>query len=278
MDNLNVNKIKKLLKKKINNIDFSSNMIVGFASQDNFIYPFGTDSKIIGRIFEVLSAPILQEIAKELNLKIHSAKKQNLYPDFWFTSKEDKKKKIAVDIKSTYREYDKKGELKKFKLTLGSFGSFLRDGTKNIEGNYSDYIGHLIIGFIYTRNNEFASKRMPITDIDKFIPPFKDVEIFVAEKYKISGDKPGSGNTENIGTIKTNNINNLKNESGPFSILGEDAFNEYWRNYPRYRQKNNRLFENLDEYISWKLKNNSINAKKLNSLYKNLKKQGSSKN
>ena len=39
----------------------------------------------------------------------------------------------------------------------------------------------------------------------------------------------GSGNTANIGSIV--NIDDLKNERGTFSNLGEDWFDDYWINY-----------------------------------------------
>lgn len=57
----------------------------------------------------------------------------------------------------------------------------------------------------------------------------KDFDFFVAEKWKIASDKQGSGNTANIGC--TLNLEDLKNENGIFSQLGEDWFDEYWMNF-----------------------------------------------
>ena len=55
------------------------------------------------------------------------------------------------------------------------------------------------------------------------------------EKYKIAGDKPGSGNTEKIGSILTNKIQDFVQGNGLFAELGNDVFENYWRGYPRYR-------------------------------------------
>lgn len=57
----------------------------------------------------------------------------------------------------------------------------------------------------------------------------KDFEFFAAEKWKIASDKQGSGNTANIGA--TLSIDDLRNENGTFSQLGEEWFDEYWINY-----------------------------------------------
>ena len=55
------------------------------------------------------------------------------------------------------------------------------------------------------------------------------IQFFVAEKWKIAGDKGGSGNTANIGSI--NRIECILSGSGMFSILGEQWFDDYWMNF-----------------------------------------------
>lgn len=54
-------------------------------------------------------------------------------------------------------------------------------------------------------------------------------EFFVQEKYKIAVDRPGSGNTKNIGSVTE--IAKLTTGNGPFASLGEDVFDDYWMFY-----------------------------------------------
>jgi len=154
--------------------------------------------------------------------------RQTVYPDFTMLKSENDFDKIAIDIKTTYRKFDKSGKLKKFGYTLGSFASFIRNNTKNIMYPYNTYSQHYVIGFLYSRNEySIEGKIVNSAELDSILPPYKDVEFFVQEKYKIAGDKPGSGNTENIGSFLTTNINDFKLGNGPFSILGKDIYEEY---------------------------------------------------
>ena len=86
-----------------------------------------------------------------------------------------------------------------------------------------------------------------IKDLGKLPVPYKDVEVFVQEKYKISGDKPGSGNTENIGSFKTNRMEYLVNGEGPFFGLGIDIYEDYWAGYKKYRGE--LTYTSLDGYF-----------------------------
>lgn len=141
-------------------------------------------------------------------------------------------------MKSTYRNSSKK----KVSFTLGSFSSFMRDNQKNLDGLYTEYQKHYVIGFIYRRNEQAQySKEMSIEELDKIPCPFILEDFFVQEKYKIAGDKKGSGNTDNIGSIKTKEISDFKEGRGPFSQLGENIFNLYWANYPTYTEKNKKF-------------------------------------
>lgn len=83
---------------------------------------------------------------------------------------------------------------------------------------------------------------------ENILPPFRNVEYFIQEKYKIAGDKPGSGNTENIGSIQSNNIEDFVNGNGVFSKLGNSVFEDYWRGYPRYRS-NEKQYTTLKQYL-----------------------------
>ena len=87
---------KKLEKKDIN---WEVSAII---SPNKKLYSLGSDSKLIGRIFELLSYSILQEIADENGLILYPSKKQTIYPDFTLMKSKDDKEKIAIDIKSTY--------------------------------------------------------------------------------------------------------------------------------------------------------------------------------
>lgn len=57
----------------------------------------------------------------------------------------------------------------------------------------------------------------------------RNLQFFAQPKYRIATDRPGSGNTKNIGSV--NSISALVNGQGPFAVLGEDVFDDYWMYY-----------------------------------------------
>lgn len=66
-------------------------------------------------------------------------------------------------------------------------------------------------------------------DLQNITSVIKDFVFFVQEKYLIAIDRPGSGNTKNIGSVIK--IDELINGKGPFAELGEDIFDDYWMYY-----------------------------------------------
>lgn len=223
--------------------------VYGILDAQNQIHTLGTDSKIIGRIFEMFTQPVLLKIAEKHNYILETPESQTLYPDFIMMKDKTSKDKIAIDVKTTYIDNDNS----KIKFTLGSFGSYMRNNTKNIAYEYTDFSKHYVIGFIYKRNGSAQeSYQYDYKFKDMVVFPYYDVEYFIQEKYKIAGDKPGSGNTENIGSFPTNNFAELKNGNGPFSILGQDICELYWRYYPKYRNKTQAdIYKSLPQFLQW---------------------------
>lgn len=205
---------------------------VGFLSTDDTVYAFGTDTKVISTVFECCAAPLVNTIA-EAHGYVLEGSPQTVYPDFTLSPIGRRDGRIAIDIKTTYRSFNKNGSLRKFKYTLGSYKSFLRTpgAAKNIKYPYSQYAHHWVIGFLYTRVEGVPAKVYKRASVKAVVCPYKDVEYFVQEKYKIAGEKPGSGNTTNIGSFPTNDIEDLRQGRGPFAKLGKEACDEYWRHY-----------------------------------------------
>lgn len=167
-------------------------------------------------------------------------------------NKENEEVKFAVDIKTTFRRNNKT-----VGFTLGSHGGYFkeRDKDKNIQFPYNQYTGHYCLGVIYTRTdvsedlseteifqveelqeeyetpNKQVGERQVTTvkNLKSITSVIKDFDFFAAEKWKIASDKQGSGNTANIGSVV--DIQDLKNENGIFSQLGEEWFDEYWINH-----------------------------------------------
>lgn len=226
---------------KAQKIDFN---VLGLLLNDKRVLTLGSDSKLIGRIFELITSQLLLEICNQYNWKLEETESQTVYPDF--TIIKDDNSKIAIDIKTTYRRYLKNGNVANYGFTLGSFASFLRNNTKNIAYPYDQYSSHYVIGFIYDRVPN--SKAGVIKEqSETIVPPYTNVEYFIQEKYKIAGDKPGSGNTENIGSISSNNINDFIDGNGIFTSYGETIFEDYWRGYPKYRATH-KNYTSFDEY------------------------------
>lgn len=223
--------------------------LLGFINERKDIYTFGHDSKIIGRLFEVIVEPVLQKVADNLGLKLLFSTSQTVYPDFYFEN--DQGRRFAIDIKSTYRRT-------RNSFTQGSFTSYLRDNTKNIDGNYSLYDKHYMIMFIYDREVKPSDGVFTLDDLPEITAAYKNVDVAVMEKYRVGGDKPGSGNTDNIGTFKAKQFEAFSYGAGPFAFLGNDCYVDYWRNYPRNtlpKKEKELLYNNLNEYFNW-LENN----------------------
>lgn len=205
--------------------------IVGILTKNGNVYTLSFDSKILSGIFEIFCEPIVRSIAKEQHLNVEKSA-QNIYPDLTLYPDNKPNQKIAIEVKSTYRQYNKNAELKKFGFTLGSYRSFLRDpiGKKGILYPYSEYIEHWIIGFLYSRNPECKKTEIKkIIEASSLQSPYTNIDYFVQEKYKIAGINPGSGNTTNIGSFKSNDINDFRN--GISGFKSQQDFEDYWRKY-----------------------------------------------
>lgn len=225
--------------------------IKGFIDVYKNIYTISSDTKIVSKILEIHIFPQILQFAEEIGYKILLTEHQNYYPDITFIKQDDENIKFAVDLKTTYR---KKSGISSF--TLGSHGSYFkeRDKKKNIQFPYNQYLGHFCLGAIYTRTDinvgfseteilevqelqeEYNSpkrigdrKVTNISNLKSITSVIKDFEFFSAEKWKIASDKQGSGNTANIGS--TLSLEDLRNENGIFSQLGEEWFDEYWMNF-----------------------------------------------
>jgi Restriction endonuclease EcoRV len=218
--------------------------VKGLLTGDDKILTLGSDTKVLSTIFELFTYPLVKEVAAKHGLTVETPEAQTVYPDFTLMTDKDDKAKIAVDVKTTYRRPNGF-----FFYTLGSYTSFLRNDTKNILYPYSTYAQHWIIGFVYSRINQAEAATHNLEDRSKIPCPYKDVQYFVQEKYKISGLRPGSGNTTNIGSIAAADIDDFEKGNGKFAPNREKYFREYWANYL------NGNFKNLDEFENWKKAN-----------------------
>jgi len=228
-------------------------IVKGFIDIARNIYTISADTKVISKIIELLLFPKICRFAEKHRYKMLLCKEQNFYPDISFIDSKDNK--FAVDIKTTYR----KGRSTVNGMTLGAFTGYFRDrnSTKNISFPYQDYTGHFVLGVIYSRTNDAGNERniYQLNELKNITSVIRDFTFFVQEKYKIALDRPGSGNTKNIGSVR--NIDTLVQGKGPFAVLGEDVFDDYWMYYltkdmARAIDLKEAPYKNLKEYREYK--------------------------
>lgn len=223
--------------------------VCGIVDRAGIVYPLGSDTKVLSTIFELVSRPAVYAVAQEFGYDVVEPTVQNHYPDFTFMRAIDDEEKIAVDVKTTYRRNGND----KFGYTLGGYTSFIRIGNerKNIVFPFDEYVRHLVIGFVYDRVAEKKAGAIHKCTIDQLpdIPlPIENVEFFVQDKWRISSDRAGSGNTTNIGSIN-GTIDDFRAGNGPFQ--SEAEFLEYWRSYGRTAQTRTD-FSNIDGFRLFK--------------------------
>jgi hypothetical protein len=224
-------------------------VVKGFIDIYKNIYTISDDTKVVSKIVELMIFPILLKFAVDHNYKMILSKEQNHYPDITFKSQEGDL--IALDLKSTYR----KNKTTINGMTLGAFSGYFRfrDSNKNVTFPYQSYSSHYVLGVIYSRRTVRDTGRI-IYNLDNFssiVSVVKDFDFALQEKWKIAIDRPGSGNTKNIGSV--NNIDALVNGKGPFSTYGVEVFDDYWMNYltnDMARTIGSKVpYHNLDEYF-----------------------------
>ncbi len=100
----------------------------------------------------------------------------------------------------------------------------------------------------------YELQRYTLQDLKTIQPDIKNLDLFLAEKYKIVSDSSSSGNTLNIASIK--NINDILNEKGIFAGLGEEIFDDYWINYGQISiadvKGNIKKITKLKEYLAYR--------------------------
>lgn len=202
-------------------------VVKGFIDIAKNIYTISADTKVVSKIMELLLFPKISQFAADKEYRMVLCKEQNFYPDVTFIDKYGNK--FAMDFKSTYR----KSNTSVNGMTLGAFTGYFRDrqSTKNITFPYADYIAHLVLGLVYSRSDEAVDERKVyrIDDLQNIASVITDFEFFVQEKYTIALDRPGSGNTKNIGSVT--NLSDLIQGNGPFAALGVEVFDDYWMFY-----------------------------------------------
>ena len=228
-------------------------IVKGFIDIARNIYTISVDTKVISKIMELLLFPEFSKFAEKYNLKMVLAGQQNFYPDISFVDSENNR--FALDLKSTYRITSDKVN----GMTLGAFTGYFRNriSTKNITFPYGSYTGHYVLGVIYSKMDGLVDerKRYSLDELERITSVIRDFQFFAQEKYKIALDRPGSGNTKNIGSVTI--VDQLLNGTGPFANLGEDIFNEYWVYYltndmARAAELEKRPYINLKSFLKYR--------------------------
>ena len=228
--------------------------VKGFIDTCRKIYSLSSDTKVLSKVLEIQALPTLLGFARSRGYELIPADKQNYYPDVSFVGNGCR---FALDFKTTYRIPDRPDFCNGF--TLGSHGSYFvnRDEKKNIQFPYNTYSGHFCLGIIYTRStlsltNE--TKPFELAQLESIPSVIRNIQFFVAEKWKIASDRRGSGNTANIGSIKR--ISDIVSGQGMFARLGEKWFDDYWMNYGKITVRQGsgqtKKITNLHDFVAYR--------------------------
>ncbi|MBQ7351135.1 MAG: restriction endonuclease [Bacteroides sp.] len=212
--------------KKYLETDSNDWIVKGFIDIDKNVYTITNDTKVVSKIIEILLIPKLDKFARDNGLKLELPSKQNYYPDLTF--KDDEGHLFAVDFKSSYYDGDSVNG-----LTLGSYWGYFRkrDTLMSMDYTYNSYSSHTVLGMLYKQavNDKNERTVFSVDELSAIHSVIEQFVFFVQPKWKIASDIPGSGNTRNIGGIT--NIQKLINGQGPFAVLGEEFFDDYWMGY-----------------------------------------------
>lgn len=227
-------------------------VIKGFIDIYRNIYTISIDTKVISKIVELMLFPAISQFAEEKGYRMVLSEHQNHYPDITFIGPDNTK--IALDLKSTYRT----GAQSVNGFTLGSFTGYFRQRTsaKNITFPYSHYAAHFVLGVVYSRTDALINERTVFTldELQDIISVVKDFTFLLQEKWRIASERPGSGNTKNIGSI--NDLQALVEGQGPFAEYGELVFDDYWMNYLTKDMAraidSNVPYRTLEQYWIWR--------------------------
>ena len=231
----------------------------GFVDTARRVYSLGNDTKVISKALELMLLPPIIRFWEGKGYRVTTARHQNFYPDI---SIERENARYALDLKTTYRlrlsSPDRPPRVSGF--TLGAFTGYFRDreSTKNVTYPYGSYRQHYVVGIVYTQVADLQPGVYTVDDLEQIPPPIRDIEILFQEKWRIASDRPGSGNTRNIGSVTE--LEALREGRGPFARLGEvgeRVFNEYWQHYlnremARAVDLPNPPFRNLREYLEYR--------------------------
>lgn len=84
--------------------------LVGILTKHSKVYTLSYDSKILSGIFEIFCEPIVVRIAEKNGMKLEKSA-QTAYPDFTLFIDSRPREKIAVEVKLTYRKFNKYGNI-----------------------------------------------------------------------------------------------------------------------------------------------------------------------
>lgn len=232
--------------------DFGDWVVKGFIDTYQNIYTISADTKVISKLLELMLFPLIADFARQNNYELRLAEHQNHYPDISFVGPDGAK--TAFDLKSTYRTSANRVN----RFTLGAFTGYFRDrkSSKNITFPYAEYSHHYVLGIIYSRSDELIDEQtvFHLRDLQNIRSVAHDFEFLLHEKWRIASDKPGSGNTKNIGSVKS--IEALLNGRGDFASYGVHVFDDYWMHYQTNDMARNTdsivLYTNLGEYWNWR--------------------------
>lgn len=227
-------------------------VVKGFIDVYRNIYTISVDTKVVSKIIELMLFPVISQFAAQNNYRMVLSEYQNHYPDVTFIASDETK--IALDLKSTYQTGPKTVN----GFTLGAFTGYFRQrqSTKNITFPYEQYAAHFVLGVIYSHHDEVIDERRIYTldELQDIVSVVKDFTFLLQEKWRIAGEKPGSGNTKNIGSVK--DIHALVNGNGAFAPYGKEVFDDYWMNYlaqDMARAIDSHVpYTNLKEYWKWR--------------------------
>lgn len=227
-------------------------VVKGFIDIYKNIYTISVDTKVASKVIELMLFPILSDFCRKHKYEMILSEYQNHYPDISFIARDGKK--IALDLKSTYRidEATVNG------FTLGAFTGYFRKRTsnKNVTFPYEEFSAHFVLGIIYSRTEGVIDERRihKLKDLKSIVSVVKNFTFLLQEKWTIASDKPGSGNTKNIGSVK--DVDALVKGQGTFAKHGEETFDDYWMNFltPDMARAidSDVPYRNIREYLKWK--------------------------